>query len=417
MGNKNKNIIILGAGFAGLRVALDLAHEFDRIPGHEIVLIDKTDTHLYTPDLYEIATAYYPTITSTCLTQLKETVATKISSLISGKPITFLQDEVLKIFPDKKTVLLAQAGERTYEFLVVALGSVTNYYDIPGLRQFSYPLKTISDALAIQCHLDSYFQTLWQKHLKKSVHIVVGGGGATGVEFACELPSYVEKLCGKYGYPRHDVHLLVVDGKTELIGVGPEVSQKVLGRLKKLGVSTRLGYYVSEAHAASICIKGPSGRIFEIPCDMLIWTGGIMPNPVLRESFPLLAKNGALEASETLETKYEGIFACGDSSFFTSMPVPPLAQVAIGEGKVVAQNIVSRILGKPLVPFRPAVPGIIIPTGGKYAIMKIDNHIFSGFWVWILRRFVDLSYAFSIMSLVRALQKWWHATNIFVKND
>lgn len=417
MSIKNKNIVILGAGFAGLRCALDLAKEIHRFPDYRIILINKTDIHLYTPDLYEIATAYYPTITSTCLTNLKETVATKISSLVPEKLVTFLQDTITKIQPDKKTVLLEKSGEVLYEYLVVTLGSVTNYYGIPGLEQFSYPLKTMTDALAIQCHLDSYFQTLWRSHLKKSVHIVMGGGGATGCELAAELPSYVKKLCKKYDYPEGQVDVTIVEGKKEILGLGVKLSASVKKRLASLGVGLKLGTYITEAKAAKVRIKTKEGMENEILVDMLIWTGGVMPNPIVKESFEKVSENYALEVNEFLEAKYyPKIFAAGDNASFEH-PLPLLAQVARKQGHVMAFNILADISGKSKREYAPEISGVVIPLGGKYAVFQRGEIMTAGFFIWVLRRLIDLVYAFSIMPFWRAFQKWWHATNIFAQND
>lgn len=417
-----KNIVILGAGFAGLRTALDLASKIHAYPDYQLTLVNKTDVHLYTPDLYEIATAYYPTITSTCLTRLKETVATKIISLIPKNKVIFLHDTVKEIQPEKRKVLLEKQGSISYEYLVVALGSVTNYYNIPGLEQFSYPLKTVADALAIQCHLDSYFQTLWRRHIKKSVHIVVGGGGATGCELAAELPTYIKKLCKKYNYPPEQVDITIIEGKNEPIGLGSKLAKRVMERFAKFRIITKLGTRLIEAKPEKVRIKDKAGVISEIAADMVIWTGGVMPHPLVKESFQKVSGNGALEVNKFLEARnYPKVFACGDNAFFinpkTGSALPLLAQIAKAQGRIAATNIIADITGKRKIPYVPKIKGVIIPLGGKYAVLKREKICVAGFWIWVSRRLVDLGYAISIMTSWRALRKWWRATNIFVQND
>lgn len=427
-----KKILILGAGFAGLRVALDLAKAHKKIPNHDILLIDKRDVHIYTPDLYEIATAFIPQITEECLSQLKETVAVKIRTLIRGKPITFIQDKAIHWNPTKKIITLRNHGQLSYDHLVFALGSVSNYYDIPGLEQFSYPLKTVKHAIGIQCDLDHYFQYLWKEKRKKAVNLVIGGGGATGVEFAGELPRYVDKLCQKYHYPREKVHITLIQAANELVGVGPQFSKRIEQRLEKAGVAVKLNTFITSAYAGEISVRNfsllPLSK--KVPketvlfCDMLIWAGGVKPHPFLLRQKLKATKAGAVEVDETLRAKnFTDVFAAGDMAHFidpkTKKPAPLLAQVAFAQGKIIAHNIVAAINGGAFLSYRLKIKGVIIPVAGKYAIFKTGSgrHAYGGFIFWVLRRLIDLVYAMSIMSPIKAFAKWWHATNIFVRND
>lgn len=427
-----KKILILGAGFAGLRAALDLAKQQNKIPNYEIILVDKRDVHIYTPDLYEIATAFIPKITEECLSQLKETVAIKIRTLIRGKPITFLQDKAIKWDPAKKIITLSKYGKLSYDYLVLTLGSVSDYYNIPGLEQFSYPLKTVKHAIGIQCDLDHYFQYLWKENRKKAVNLVIGGGGATGVEFGGELPRYVDKLCQKYQYPRKKVHITLIQATNELVGVGPQFSRRIQERLEKAGVAVKLNTSITSAYAGEISVKNfsslsPSKKVSKetkLFCDMLIWAGGVKPHPFLLQQKLKAEKTGAIKVDETLRAKdFKNVFAAGDMAHFidpkTKKTAPLLAQVAFAQGKILANNILATIQGGPFLPYRLKIKGVIIPVAGKYAIFKTGTGrcVYGGFIFWILRRLIDLYYAMSIMPPLKAFTKWWHATNIFVKND
>ncbi len=427
-----KKILILGAGFAGLRVALDLAaaKQQGKILNHEIILADKRDVHIYTPDLYEIATSFIPQITEECSSELKETVAIKIRTLVRNNPITFLQGKAIRWDPAKKIIGLRGHGQLHYDILVLALGSVSNYYDIPGLEQFSYPLKTIKHAIGIQCDLDHYFQYLWKEKRKKTVHLVIGGGGATGVEFAGELPRYVDQLCQKYRYPRKKVHITLIQATGELVGAGPQFSKRIQRRLENAGIDVKLNTFITSAYAGSIVVKDgvrPYQKEKTLFCDMLIWAGGIKPHPFLVRQKLSAAKSGAIEVAETLRAlpakKFPNVFAGGDIAHFidakSKKPAPLLAQVAFAQGKIIARNIIADLQKKPLIPYRLKVKGVIIPIAGKYAIFKAvaGKHVYGGFIFWVLRRLIDLYYAMSIMPPLKALAKWWHATNIFTKND
>lgn len=421
--NKNKKrIIILGGGFAGIQTVLELCKiqlckkSVDKT--YEIILVSSHTVAVYNADLYEIATAYHKKITDQCLMDLKSTVAVPLSKILSGKYVTFLHDTTLKIFPEKNTIMLKNHGEMTYSLLVIAVGSVTNYYKIEGLEQFSYPLKTLQDAISISCHLDSNFQNLWKKETKKKIQIVIGGGGFTGIEFACELSGFIKKLCKKYQYPWSQVSLIIVEAKTALLaGQEPKMEKIIQQRLKKLNIQVKTGTKIEKVEAQKINTDKETMEM-----DMLIWTGGVKPNPLIRESFEnipqiKLAKNGALPVNEFLQNPdFKNIYAAGDCASYidlkTQKPAPMLAQIAVQEGKVLAQNL----LGKK-TKYTPHISGIIIPLGGKYAVCKIGNIILKGFFAWAIKRINDLRYAMTIMPIWTAMKKWVHNTNIFMEND
>jgi NADH dehydrogenase len=351
-------------------------------------------------------------------------VALPIGKIIGHKSTTFLQDKVIGLHPKSKTITLKKSGKLKYDIMVLALGSVVNHYDIPGLQQFSYPLKTVKQAVVIHCHLDQYFQVLWKKKIKEEVNIVVGGGGATGVEFAGQLPAALRKICKKYRYPKGRVNVTLLQGSDELIGVGKVFSKKIEKRLKNAGIKVKMKTFIVKAEAGKVTIKPPKGRRHSIPCDMLIWAGGVKPHPLLlREELPC-NDNGSVNVDSFLRaTKFEDVFAAGDMAAFvdpvTQRPAPWLAQVAFDQGAVLAKNITATIRKQPLSPYKLRIKGVIIPVAGRYAIFKSSGGklILGGPHFWALRRLIDLYYALSVLPFWYAFKKWWHANNIYMEND
>lgn len=407
MGIRLKKIVILGAGFAGIRVAKSLAKKID----HEIILIDKSPVHLYTPDLYEIASSVHSKMTEECLVNLKDSVATDIYSIIPKDKVEFIKAEIVSINPDKQIVTYTK-GKITYDYLVLALGSSTNYYDIPGLEQFSYPVKTIHDAIVINCHIEIYFKELWKKGTKKNVVINIGGGGATGVEFGGEMVKYISKLCRKYQYPRKRVTIQLIQGSNELIGLGKEVSDIAKKRLESKGVKIIFNKYIKRVTPNKIFVQGKDEtKQTSFDSDILIWTGGVKVNPVVGE---------AIEVDEHLRSKeYKNIFAAGDNALFAEdgKRTPMLAQAAWEEGRVIAENIASIFKKEPLRPFFSKDYLAIIPIAGKFGIVKWGDRVFSGYWCWVFRRLTDLWYALQILPFWKALKKWHHGNKVFVEND
>lgn len=418
MKTKKTRVVILGSGFAGIQTALELLKRGD-LSEYEIILISNRTVVVYNADLYEIATAYYEKITDKCLTELKKSVAIPLERIFQNQDLHFIHDTVTKIVPEENRIELKDKRTISYHILVIALGSVTNYYDIEGLRQFSYPLKTLQDALSISCHLDTYFQNLWKKETKKNVRIVIGGGGFTGVEFACELPGFLKKLCKKYHYPFASIVLSLIEAGQSLGGSGQDekIAKIIEKRLRIFGYEIHLNTKIQQVEANKITTdKG------DIEMDMLMWTGGVKPHPIIAESFKNVAKNGGLPVSEYLQNPdFPNIYGAGDCAYIadpeTQKPLPMLAQLAIQEGKTIAENILAGKNNTPKKIFESKIKGIIIPLGGKFATCKLGKKVYSGFWCWALKRLGDLKYSLSVLPFFSAVKKWIHSTNIFVEND
>lgn len=422
---KKVKIVILGAGFAGLRVAQDLPKRLRGV-SHEIVLIDRSDIHLYAPDLYEIATAFNPHLNHECLVRLRDTVATPIRSLINPKEVDFVQDWVAGILSEKKKVVLKRHGEMSYDLLVVALGSTAAYFNIPGLEEHAYPLKTIRDALAINSHLDHLFNNLraqkgpGRKHFE--VHITVGGGGPAGVELVAELAQYLNLLCKKYAYPRSRVHVHLVEALGELAGMGFRGTTLLLKRLKSHGVTIHLNRFIAKVDGHTLHLKTSGGKKECIPCQFLVWTGGVQVNPVVAQSFGDPLWRGAIPVHGTLQSKRDAsVFAAGDNAALvdprTQKSLPMMAQFAFLEGACIAKNIENLLRGRPLQPEKFHRSIMIVPVGGRYGVMRVGRWILKGKRVWLLRRLVSLRYAMMIGPFWKALRKWRKDTKVFVGND
>ncbi len=399
-----KNIVILGAGFAGLHVAKTLEKKLNNHK-YQIVLVDKRSTHLYTPDLYEIATAFNKEFSKECLIGLKSTVATPIKKLIDEEKTTFIQDEVLDIKPKNKTVKLKKVGKLDYEILVVCLGSSPNYFNIAGLQQHSRSIKTIKQALAINCDLDMLFQNISETGKKKSVNIVVGGGGATGVEVAGEMVGCGKKLSGKYKLKNFKVNIKLVEASQGLAAMNEKGTKIVKNALKKQGVEVLSGFRITSADEGKLTIEDPKGKLRNQNADFLIWTGGVMVNKVVANTLGDQECRGAIKVNQKLQSmSHKNIFAGGDNAFFqnttTGEKAPMLAQIE----------------GESLKKYQPKSPAYLLPVG-SICILQIYGRVFANPAFWILKRLVAFRYFCSIMSWPKALKKAWHGGKIFLQND
>lgn len=402
-----KNIVILGAGFAGIRVVQDLAKKIKNLP-YSIILVDKESAHIFKSDLFEVATAFNKKISEKALTKLKETVATPIKKLVP-EGVLFIQDEILRLDYAKKKVVLKKGGDLNYHYLVVALGSDVNYFGIPGLKKNAFQMKNIQDGVKFNVYLDQFFRQFWLDGKERNVNLVIGGGGATGVEMACELVGALRLLCKKYKFPRQKVMITLIEGSGKLIGLDKGETELVLRRLRKLGIRVLLNTLIKKVEKKELQIGEK-----KMAYDILVWTGGIKVNPLVGEA---ILVNKFLQAE-----KYKNVFALGDNAYFPDPKnkgkrLPMLASIAVEQGTCAARNIFALIRYDKMEKFVHGTTQMIVPLGGKYAIWKSGDRLFKGFWVWGLKRLVYLKYVLSILPFWKALKKWLHSSKVFIEND
>ncbi len=416
-----KSVVILGAGVAGLHCAQSLA----KMAPHElrITLVDSSDVHVLRADLYEVATAFNKEITEECMIRLKSTVATPILSLIDPDRVQFVQDEVLSIDAKKRTVNLKKSKKISYDYLVVAMGSLTNFFNIPGIEKNAFSFKSMSDGLAINCRLDKLFYNRWTGRSKaKALYLTIGGGGATGSELAGELSFAIKKLCKKYRFPPAKVHIHLVQSGQDLGGMDGKGTEAIFKRLTSLGVCVYRGYRIKKVTQDKVLMLDAKKKLKTLKNDMLIWTAGVMVHPVVQAALGDVKKGGAVFVNPTLEAKnHPGVFAAGDNTFLdngSGERVPMLAHPAWKEGEHIAANLMNVLNRRPMTDYKPASKEwVILPLGGKYALFRFGPFFLTGFWAWFLRRLVILRYHFSTMSFGRALKKWRMGGKIFEEND
>lgn len=426
MREKKKNILILGGGVCGLIAAKNLAKKFTRHPDtakeYLIILINNTDVHVYHSDLYEISTAYNEKITAACLSALEDSVCITLHEVLEELGVDFIQDTVRDINTTKKTVSLRKGDPVSYEYLIVAVGSITNYYNIPGLEENALPLKTLANALALNCHVDQFFRERWEKKESGEVHIVVGGGGATGVEYTCELIGYIRKLSRKYDFDPDKVEISIIDGSPEFVGLGTKASDIVKRRFRQLGINAIPSTYIQGYEHNEIKVEDKeSKKQYAIPADIVIWTGGIKPNPLLK-SFDRLTKNGEMEVKTTLETPhYPKVYAGGDNAAVidpkTNKPTPKMGQFALQEGEIIADNIWADMTGGEKRDFHPFVKGFLVPLGGTCHMFIRGGLVFAGFMPYLMKKVHDITYFALYMPLKTAVSRIFHKERIFRQND
>lgn len=416
---KKKNIIVLGSGFAGIRAVQDLSKNLKN-KDYKIILVNRYHSHVFKADLYEVAAAYNKEVTEACLIDLKDTVATPIVELIDEKKVEFICQKVVEIKHEDRKIILDNNEEVEYAYLAVCLGTRTNYFNIPGLKENSFAMIGLTDSLAVNCHLDHYFQELWGKDIIKDVYINVGGGGATGVETVSELVGCIKKLCVKYNFPYKNVKIQLIEGIDKLCALDEKGTKILKKRLKSLGIKVLMNTFITEAGKDFVKVK-TDGKTKKLDSDILIWTGGIMVNPVVQESVGDKSKRGAVLVNPYMQSYVDrNVFAAGDNAFFPDAEgnrMPMMAQAAYQQAEVMARNIINLIEGKEMEKYKPAGMKYLITVGSKFAVYYDGKRYLKGFMPWLLKRIVYFKYMWSIMPFWKAYKKLHHSMKIFVEND
>ncbi|MDO8261113.1 MAG: FAD-dependent oxidoreductase, partial [Candidatus Magasanikbacteria bacterium] len=352
----HKQILVLGGGFAGVRVALDLAKK--DLVNTKITIVSRDYFHEYHPDLYEVASAFLPETGTKAQKKLRYqhlrgTVTVPLNSIFQNKNVEVIQDSVKEINLKEKLVLLERNEKIRYDFLVIALGSTTNFFGNKKLEEKSLPLKSVTDALNIRDNIDELFL---EKKRNEEINIVVGGGGFSGCELAGEMIRYVRELAVLHNHPKDKAKITIVESCPNLLNGAQKWAQdKAFERLQKLGVHVSLGNKIVDIEKNNIILE--DGK--KLQYDILVWTAGIKANPVVETINGVkLEKNVCLAIDKFSRIiGSENVFAIGDNSYcydyLHSCIVPPTAQLAIAQGKSVAVNIAGLVKGKGLVEFHP----------------------------------------------------------------
>lgn len=405
-------IVILGAGFGGTYAFKQLHRFFHRQKKIELILVNRKNYFLFTPLLHEVATGGVS----------PENVTEPLRKVIGCCLHDFYLATVKSINLDKKEVTTT-LGPITYDYLVIALGAETNFYDVPGARDYSFTLKSLEDAVRLKNHfivtLEQASKINDELELTKLLTFVVIGGGPTGVELAAEMADFFYGTFNRL-YPPDligKIRIVLVQAGSELLpAFSPPLRRKSLEILKKKKIEVRLNTVVTSVGQDFIQFKNGEKLATRTP----IWVAGIKPALPLFQPEPVKDDRGRLVVNPTLELKgYAGVFALGDLASYrdqqTGLALPPLAQVATKQATVVARNIYCLIKAKSCQPFIYRHRGDLISLGRWLAIGEISKFSFSGHLAWWLWRTVYLSKLIAWPKKVKVAVDW--TLNLFMPRD
>lgn len=357
------NILILGGGYGGLLSALT-ARQHLGTDEASITLVNRFPTHQIITELHRLAAGNLS----------EKAVALPLEKMLRGKNIDLKIGSVQEISPDDHQVFLKDGTILTYDLLVIALGSETAYFGIPGLQEHSFILKSVEDANRLRDHVESCIRTYSKTYSKEYATIVVGGGGLTGIELIGEFADLMPQLCRKYGVNSQEISLLCVEAApTILPGFPAELVERAQTSLAARGVEFVTGTPVTKMEQSTVELK--NGRTIET--KTMVWTGGVQGNSVVANSGIEVNRGRALVSEYLQSTSHQNVFLSGDSAvvFGTEgRPYPPTAQLAWQMGETVGYNLFAYVTGGVMEEFSPVFSGTLGSLGRKDAIGTIGEN-------------------------------------------
>jgi len=395
-----KQILILGAGYGGLRTALKLERLLKQNVNWRILLVDRYDYHQLKTELHQVAAG----------TTSFEVVSIPIVRLVKNKNIDFFHAEATNV-DFTQGVVTTTRGKVRYDKMVIALGSETEFFGIPGLSKHALTLSSVEDARRIKTHIRDLFAQAKNEadeaQRQAMLTIVVGGGGFTGVELATELTDYVSKLCKQFEIALRETKLIVVEaGDTVLPGFDLKLVYRVQQVMKARGIRLMLKTpCVSVEHDS---IKMKTGE--KIQTRTLIWTGGVRACDLVAEAGLKYGPRSRVVVNPFLESvDHSGVYVIGDNALVldpvTNRPLAPTAQLALQQADFAALNIYSEIKGVKRVGYIPRVAGQFVSLGGRNAVGWVWRFKVTGFVAWFLKRLTVVRYLYSLGGLELLISK------------
>ena len=413
MAKNKRRIVVLGGGFAGTGCTRKLESYFRNDENIEIVLISEDNFLLSTPMLPQVASG---------MAEARH-IITPIRAIC--EKATFYEGQVSTIDPHGRIVSLRRAGRKRgigirYDFLVIALGSKTNFFGMKDVEKHAHTMKTLSDALILRNKtMDMLEQSETEFdpiHRKSMLTFVIVGGGFAGIETAGELMDLLIDVRKYYPNIREDhISVIVVEsGPTIIPGFGEKLAKFAYGAVVKRGIDIRLNSAVTGFNGIEATIKKLSGegagQEEVIRTNTLVWTAGIAAADAIRNSI-LKTERGKLAVNEFLEMPgFPGVFAIGDCSLClnpeTKRPFPPTAQIAEAQAKTAAANLHALIRNKKKTKFDYKAKGHMAIIGKRAGIATFMGRNIVGFWAWLLWRNMYLSRIPGTEKRIRVLLDW-----------
>src|SRR5919112_2461200 len=400
--SSNKRIVILGAGYAGIFLATNIARYINEKAG-EVILVDRNHYHQLLQEIHLVAAGF----------RTANEVKIPILTLIDGMNIKFIQSTIKQIRPDKNLVVL-ESTEIKYDVLIICLGASTKYFKIRGAEENSLPLRSISDASMIYDRVSALIKS------DNKQNIVIVGGGATGVSLAGALSDFI-----KENKKTDSLSITIIEAlPTILPGWDERLVKKVNEVLQKkqIKIMTRSPVTKVENHGSSIYLSDDDDAS-KIHSSLTIWTAGVKGYDIPIDPEVEKTKDGKIVVNEFCQIdRYPNIFSIGDIAAVkdeNQKLYPPLAQIAIREAKYLSKLIPkhfidgSNIKVLPDEKFEYSIKVQLISLGNDDYVGLFNHYVISGNLAKLVEEFAKSIYIKSFKKGGRDIDASLYEDNMF----
>ena len=397
-----KRVVIVGGGFGGLKLANAL-----RKTGMQVVLVDKNNFHQFPPLIYQVASSgIEPSSISFPFRKIFR----------KRKNFYFRMAEARSLFPEKK-ILQTSIGKIEYDYLVLAAGTTTNFFGNKHLEEEAMPMKTLPEAMglrnALLSNLERSITCATEQERNELQNIVIVGGGATGVEIAGVL-SEMKRYVLPADYPDMDssqLNIFLIEAAGRLLGgMSPESSAAAEQFLRNMGVNVCLHKKVTDYRDHKVIFEDG----MEIPTRTFIWVSGVKAVGIGNIPSECMGRGGRLKVDAYNRVEgLEDVFAIGDQCIMTADKDypnghPQLAQVAIQQGKLLAENLKRLEKKKALKPFHYKNLGSMATVGRNRAVAEFKKVKTQGWIAWILWLVVHLRSILGVRNRISVMLNWMY---------
>lgn len=383
------NIVIVGAGYAGLRAALELSQQREdgMLPAAEITLVDREPYHQLVVLLHMVATA----------ANTPHEVARPLPPILNGRNISLRQGTVTALDKTRRQVQLADGTAVAYDRLILSLGTTTAYGNVSGAREHTLPMRTYAEAVALREHIFGCFnraaKTNEPQLRRRLMTVAIVGGGYTGIQLAGELGVWLPQLAAQNNLDPADIRIALVDRGTRLIeGMGGWASNEARRVLDGLRVSVYLDLPVVAVEPGVLLFSDER----RLRAETLVWVGGVEAPALLKEAGLSTGRAGRVIVDEYLRAYVDNqqvIYAAGDCAYIVDpedgKPVPTNASYALRQGDYLARQIAAELRGGVAVPYEPSHLGELVSIGPGNAVGSPLGIPVTGLPAAILKRGVE----------------------------
>ncbi len=377
-----KHVVIAGGGFAGVRLARKLRKHKDI----HVSLINSSPDFRYYPAMYRAATGFKMGSARLPLEWM----------LLDAPRANLIIDEVSGLDPQQKVITTVSGQAYTYDYAVFSLGSVTTYFNIEGIHEHSFGMKTPDEIIRLRAHLHEKVTS----NAEADENYVIVGAGPTGVELAGGLGAHVKRIAKRHRMSRHHVKVWLVEaGPRILPQISERAARKVQHRLEKLGVTILTGTTVTRETVHTLNTSHGTIRSHTV-----IWTAGTANNPFFSQhpqNFEL-NKRGRVVVNKHLQT-HDGVYVIGDNA---ATPHSGLAYTAVHHGNFVARDIAARMRGSKRPKKFESEPIVVIPVDNNWSVLQYRKFHIAGRLVSLVRRAADYIGYMDILGPIKAFTIW-----------